>query len=95
MGWHMIMYPLNSFLHLHHTSHTSIIHIATYIICNIEDHYLVKQYKLDLWSKYGFNLKWLLLPQLPLHHHLNNTNDLPVIVLENSVICSHLCDCNQ
>ena len=29
------------------------------------------QYKLDLWSKYGFDLKRLLLPQLPLDRHLN------------------------
>ena len=28
------------------------------------------QYKLDLWSKYGFDLKRLLLPQLPLDRHL-------------------------
>ena len=30
------------------------------------------QYKLDLWSKYGFDLKRLLLPQLPLDRHLNS-----------------------
>ena len=29
-------------------------------------------YKLDLWSKYGFDLKRLLLPQLPLDRHLNS-----------------------
>ena len=29
------------------------------------------QYKLDLWSKDGFDLKQLLLPQLPLDRHLN------------------------
>ena len=32
---------------------------------------VLPQYKLDLWSKYGFNLKRLLLPQLPLDCHLN------------------------
>ena len=29
------------------------------------------QYKLDLWSKDGFDLKQLLLPQLPLDRYLN------------------------
>ena len=32
---------------------------------------VLMQYKLDLWSKYGFDLKRLLLPQLPLDRHLN------------------------
>ena len=40
------------------------------------------QYKLDLWSKYGFNLKRLLLPQLPLDATLNQNCEAIICIAE-------------
>ena len=49
------------------------------------------QYKLDLWSKYGFNLKWLLLPQLPLDRHLNTKNANSIFKIKVYITCDKGC----